>query len=229
MKYLVVIPARGGSKGIPHKNIYPLLGKPLLEYTIECICNVEFDGDVVVSTDDGAIADVASRNEKVIVIRRPKEISGDFASTEDALIHALKYMEENKGKAYDAIVTLQPTSPLRTSSTIQKFLETYEKTAYKYDAMLTLSEDRSDFWIKKDDGSFGRLFPEAPRRRQERNPLYVENSAAYVTKKESLLEYHSVLGRNVNGFVIDPVEGIDINEFSDIVLAESMLQKREKK
>lgn len=229
MKYLVVIPARGGSKGIPHKNIYPLLGKPLLEYTIESICNVEFDGDVVVSTDDGAIADVASRNEKVIVIRRPKEISGDFASTEDALIHALKYMEENKGKAYDAIVTLQPTSPLRTSSTIQKFLETYEKTADKYDAMLTLSEDRSDFWIKKDDGSFGRLFPEAPRRRQERNPLYVENSAVYVTKKESLLEYHSVLGRNVNGFVIDPVEGIDINEFSDIVLAESMLQKREKK
>ncbi len=229
MKYLVVIPARGGSKGIPHKNIYPLLGKPLLEYTIECICNVEFDGDVVVSTDDGAIADVASRNEKVIVIRRPKEISGDFASTEDALIHALKYMEENKGKAYDAIVTLQPTSPLRTSSTIQKFLETYEKTADKYDAMLTLSEDRSDFWIKKDDGSFGRLFPEAPRRRQERNPLYVENSAVYVTKKESLLEYHSVLGRNVNGFVIDLVEGIDINEFSDIVLAESILQKREKK
>ena len=229
MKYLVVIPARGGSKGIPHKNIYPLLGKPLLEYTIESICNVEFDGDVVVSTDDGAIADVASRNEKVIVIRRPKEISGDFASTEDALIHALKYMEENKGKAYDAIVTLQPTSPLRTSSTIQKFLETYEKTADKYDAMLTLSEDRSDFWIKKDDGSFGRLFPEAPRRRQERNPLYVENSAVYVTKKESLLEYHSVLGRNVNGFVIDPIEGIDINEFSDIVLAESILQKREKK
>ena len=229
MKYLVVIPARGGSKGIPHKNIYPLLGKPLLEYTIESICNVEFDGDVVVSTDEGAIADVASRNEKVIVIRRPKEISGDFASTEDALIHALKYMEENKGKAYDAIVTLQPTPPLRTSSTIQKFLETYEKTADKYDAMLTLSEDRSDFWIKKDDGSFGRLFPEAPRRRQERNPLYVENSAVYVTKKESLLEYHSVLGRNVNGFVIDPVEGIDINEFSDIVLAESMLQKREKK
>ena len=229
MKYLVVIPARGGSKGIPHKNIYPLLGKPLLEYTIENICNVEFDGDVVVSTDDGAIADVASRNEKVIVIRRPKEISGDFASTEDALIHALKYMEQNKGKAYDAIVTVQPTSPLRTSSTIQKFLETYEKTADKYDAMLTLSEDRSDFWIKKDDGSFGRLFPEAPRRRQERNPLYVENSAVYVTKKESLLEYHSVLGRNVNGFVIDLVEGIDINEFSDIVLAESILQKREKK
>ena len=229
MKYLVVIPARGGSKGIPHKNIYPLLGKPLLEYTIENICNVEFDGDVVVSTDDGAIADVASRNEKVIVIRRPKEISGDFASTEDALIHALKYMEENKGKAYDAVVTLQPTSPLRTSSTIQKFLEAYEKTRDKYDAMLTLSEDRSDFWIKKDDGSFGRLFPEAPRRRQERNPLYVENSAVYVTKKESLLEYHSVLGRNVNGFVIDSVEGIDINEFSDIVLAESILQKRDKK
>lgn len=229
MKYLVVIPARGGSKGIPHKNIYPLLGKPLLEYTIENICNVEFDGDVVVSTDDGAIADVASRNEKVIVIRRPKEISGDFASTEDALIHALKYMEENKGKAYDAVVTLQPTSPLRTSSTIQKFLEAYEKTRDKYDAMLTLSEDRSDFWIKKDDGSFGRLFPEAPRRRQERNPLYVENSAVYVTKRESLLKYHSVLGRCVNGFVIDPVEGIDINEFSDIVLAESILQKRERK
>lgn len=229
MKYLVVIPARGGSKGIPRKNIFPLAGKPLLEYAIECICDVQFDGDVVVSTDDELIADVASRYNKVTVIRRPKEISGDTASTEAALIHALGIMEENTGQTYDAVITLQPTSPLRTSETIQKFLKAYEKAADRYDAMLTLSEDRSDFWIKKEDGSYGRLFPEAPRRRQEREPLYVENSAIYVTRKESLLESRSVLGNNVNGYVIDPVEGIDINEISDIALAETVLQMRKGK
>ena len=229
MKYLVVIPARGGSKGIPRKNIFPLAGKPLLEYAIECICDVQFDGDVVVSTDDELIADVASRYNKVTVIRRPKEISGDTASTEAALIHALGIMEENTGQTYDAVITLQPTSPLRTSETIQKFLKAYEKAADRYDAMLTLSEDRSDFWIKKEDGSYGRLFPDAPRRRQERKPLYVENSAIYVTRKESLLESRSVLGNNVNGYVIDPVEGIDINEISDIALAETVLQMRKGK
>ena len=93
---------------------------------------------------------------------------------------------------------------------------------------MTLSEDRSDFWVKKEDGSYGRLFPDAPRRRQERAPLFVENSAIYITKKESLIECNSVLGKKVNGYVIDASEGVDINELSDIMLAESLLlQERE--
>ena len=228
MRYLVVIPARGGSKGIPHKNIYRIAGKPLLVYAIESMSGVEYEGDLVVSTDDDEIAEVASKYNNVIVINRPADISHDTAKTEDALIHALKYMEEKYDKKYDAVVTLQPTSPLRESRTIQDFLRAYERDIQKYDALLTLSEDRSDFWIQKSDGSYGRLFPDAPRRRQERNPLYVENSAIYVTSRESLLECNSVLGKRVNGYVINTAEGVDINEFSDIAMAESLLLQKER-
>ena len=228
MRYLIVIPARGGSKGIPHKNIYKVAGKPLLEYAIESMSGVAYEGDLVVSTDDVMIAEVAAKYEEVVVIKRPDEISNDTAKTEAALIHALQYMKDTYNKEYDAVVTLQPTSPLRTGETIQKFLGNYELNIEKFDALLTLSEDRSDFWIKKEDGSYGRLFPNAPRRRQEREPLYVENSAIYVTSKKSLLETNSVLGHHVNGFVIDVKEAVDINEFSDIALAESLLLEKER-
>lgn len=223
MKYLVVIPARGGSKGIPHKNIYKVAGKPLLEYAIESMLGVKYDGDLVVSTDDEEIEKVATHYKEVIVIKRPNEIAGDKAKTEAALVHALMYMREKYNKEYDAVITLQPTSPLRTSETIQKFIRNYEENLKEFDALLTLSEDRSDFWIKKEDGSYERLYPNAPRRRQERKPLYVENSAIYATAKKSLLETNSVLGYHVNGFVIEEDEAVDINEFSDIALAESLI------
>lgn len=223
MKYLVVIPARGGSKGIPHKNIYPVAGKPLLEYAIESMKEVVFDGDLVVSTDDRAIAAVAEKYPEVIVIDRPAEISHDTASTEDALIHAVNYMKSVYHKNYDSVVTLQATSPLRKSSTIQNFLGEFENMRSQYDAYLTLTEDRSDFWIRTADGHFERRDPKAPRRRQEREPLYVENSAIYVTDTESLIRNHSVLGSKVNGYVIDTDESVDINEFSDIALAESLI------
>lgn len=226
MKYLVVIPARGGSKGIPHKNIYPVAGKPLLEYAMESMDGVEYEGDLAVSTDDEEIAAVARKHQNVIVIRRPDEISNDTAKTEDALIHAVHYMKEQYGKEYDAVVTLQATSPLRRSATIQAFLNAYESMAGQYDALLTLTEDRSDFWVQKEDGSFCRLDPAAPRRRQERKPLFVENSALYVTATDSLLESRSVLGKRVNGYVIDAEESVDINEFSDIALAESLIMKK---
>lgn len=228
MRYLVVIPARGGSKGIPHKNIYPVAGKPLLEYAIESMGGVQYEGDLVVSTDDAQIAEVAKKYREVIVVERPAEISGDAAKTEDALIHAVEYMKDKYDKEYDAVVTLQATSPLRKSETIQDFLKAYENMIEDYDALLTLTEDRSDFWVQKEDGNFSRLNPTAPRRRQERKPLYVENSAIYVTKTESLIESHSVLGNRVNGYVIDSEESVDINEFSDIALAESLILKQRK-
>lgn len=224
MRYLIVIPARGGSKGIPLKNIYKIAGKPLLGYAIESMLKVKYEGDLVVSTDDDKIAEVADQYRGVEVIRRPDDISGDTAKTEAALIHALRYMEEKYKVNYDVVVTLQPTSPLRKSKTIEEFLRVFERDIERFDALLTLSEDRSDFWIQKEEGKFERLFPDAPRRRQERNPLYVENSAIYATSVKSLTETNSVLGHHVNGYVIDAKEAVDINEYSDIALAEAYIR-----
>ncbi len=224
MQKLIVVPARGGSKGIPGKNIYPLAGKPLIAYTLEVIEKAGLaDTDTAVSTDSEAIMDIAGGFAGVHVIKRPDDISGDTASTESALLHALDYMEKSLGKTYDAVLTLQVTSPLREPDTLRQFIDFYEENYPKWDAQLSLNEDRTDFWVKKEDGSFGRLYPDAPRRRQERNPLYVENSAYYITSAKALRETGSVLGNRVNGYVISDREALDINEPIDILVAESML------
>jgi len=227
MKKLIVIPARGGSKGIPGKNVYPINGKPLLEYTLEVILKAELqDTDVVVSTDSETIKKVAQKYELVEVVDRPKNISGDMAKTEDALLHALDVMENKKRKKYDAVLTLQATSPLREVSTLKRFIQAFEDGYPKYDAMLSLNENRTDFWIKKEDGSFERRDKNAPRRRQEREPLYAENSAYYITGVQALRESGSVLGNNSNGFIISDEEAIDINEPIDILIADAIIKMR---
>lgn len=225
MKYLVVIPARGGSKGIPKKNIALLAGKPLLEYTIEAALDSKINADIVVSTDAEDIAEVAKKYS-VEVIRRPDEIATDQSSTEETLIHALDYMNKKYGKEYEAVITMQPTSPFRTAQTIKQFLNAYETRDTSCDALLTLSEDRTDFWIRNADGLFCRLYPDAPRRRQERMPLYRENSCLYITEKNALLQTRSVLGNKADGFIISEKEGLDINETIDLIIADSMLKAR---
>lgn len=222
MNILIVVPARGGSKGIPHKNIYPLKGKPLLEYTLECALKAGIENaDIVVSTDDGEIERVANKYPEIITIRRPKEISGDKASTESALLHALDQMEHSKGKTYDIVITMQPTSPLRKPETVRMFIEAFQKDK-EHDALLTLHETRSDHWVKITD-RFQRLYPEAPRRRQERQPLYIENSMLYATRAQALRDTKSVLGTCATGFVIDEIEGLDINVPLDLKIAAAYL------
>lgn len=228
MKFLVVIPARGGSKGIPGKNIYPLNGKPLLTYSLEMMKKVDFDGDIAVSTDSEQIKDVALSVPGIEVVDRPENISGDKASTESALLHALEVMETRKNCSYDAVVTLQATSPLRKAETVKACLEKYEEDRNKYDALLTLTETRTDYWIKEGEEHYRRLYPDAPRRRQDREPIYIENSAVYITDRNSLKETNSVLGYHTNGYVIPEREGIDINEPIDILLAEELLKESTK-
>lgn len=227
MKFLIVIPARGGSKGIPLKNIYPVGGKPLLMYSLEMIKRVEFDGDVAVSTDSEKIKEVAASVPGIEIVDRPQDIAGDKASTESALLHALEVMENRKQCVYDAVVTLQATSPLRTPETVKACLRQYEIDRDKYDALLTLTETRTDYWIKDGEAHYRRLYPDAPRRRQDRDPIYIENSAVYITDKQSLIETGSVLGHAVNGYVIPEREGVDINEPIDILLAEELLKETE--
>ncbi len=224
MKILAVIPARGGSKGIPLKNIYPLANRPLIEYTIEAILNTKIEFTVAVSTDSDKIKEVVRKYETVTIIDRPESISGDKASTEDTLIHALEYFENVEGEKFDYVLTLQPTSPFRKSETIDRFISDFEKVKDKFDAQLSLTEDYTDFWVNDDIEGFCRLYKNAPRRRQERKPLYAENSCLYITKSDVLKETKSVLGKSVTGFVVDEIEGFDINQMIDSKLEERYLE-----
>ena len=229
MHSLIVVPARGGSKGIPKKNIYPLNGKPLLEYTLEAFLKAGVEGALAVSTDCDEIAQVARKYKDVIVIKRPDELSTDTASTETALLHALEVMERENHETFDAVITAQPTSPLRKPETIRRFVSEFEEQGRDFDSQLTFTETKSDMWVKDSDGRFVRLFPNAPRRRQERESLYVENSMLYITRVQTLKESGSVLGNRVRGFLIDDVEGLDINEWQDLALAEHYLINTQRK
>jgi len=219
---LIVIPARGGSKRLSRKNIRPLAGKPLLVYAIEAARAANVTPDVAVSTEDENIAAVA-REHGVRVIDRPQMLAVDRASTESVLLHALDMLEREE-RRFTWVMTLSPSSPLRCPGTIRKFVEVVRGDPQAPDCLMSVHEHRGDFWRLQPDGSLRRLFPEAPRRQQEREPLWEENSAIYVTRVDALRSTGSVLGNSVRGLAIHPVEAIDIHTSLDLLIAESILQ-----
>lgn len=219
---IIVVPARGGSKRVPRKNIYPLGGKPLLAYTLESIQQARLDVPAYVSTEDDEVAKLASSFKGIGLVKRPANISADTSSTESALLHVIDTVSFSNSPQW--VVTLPPTSPFRTAQTIQKFIDQVRQFPERQDCLMSVTENRGDFWRMSGDGSIERLFPNAPRRQQEREPLYEENSAIYISRVAALRETGSVLGRKVVGIPISPREAFDINSPEDIKLAEAMLR-----
>lgn len=222
MKLLVVVPARGGSKRIPQKNIALLCGKPLLFYTLDCIRMTGLIDVAVVSTEDPLVAKVAT-DMGVQVMSRPAELANDTTSTEEVLLDALKQWAMKNRTMPEWVMTLPPTSPMRSSITVTKFLDRLETVPADVDCIMSTTENRGDFWRYEPDGKFCRLFPQAPRRQQERTPLFEENSAIYVTRVSALHKTGSILGSKVYGLTISPIEGLDINTQADMRLAEALL------
>lgn len=223
MKVLAVIPARGGSKGIPLKNIKMLGGKPLLGYTIEEAKKSKFIDRLVVSTDHSEISELA-RSQDVEVIIRPTHLATDEASTESALIHVLDTLDN--GYRPDYVVTLEPTSPLRTAALIDRCIE--RCISGDSDSVITLKETRECLGRLAEGGRFEYLSKNQPRRRQDREPLFFESGTVYVTKTEVLLKRNSVLGENIIGVVVDGDEAIDINTPADFAIAEAVLEWKRK-
>ena len=218
---IIVIPARGGSKRLPQKNIHLLKGKPLLSYTLELIAATGLRIPTYVSTDDERIGEIASSFPGINVIVRPVEIAGDSASTESALLHVLDVLAM-RGNFPQWLMTLPPTSPFRTVSNVHSFIEGTLNCGSDIDCLMSVTENRDDFWRMHNNGQMQRLFPDAPRRQQERVPLFEENSAIYVSRTQALRETNSILGRAVRGVVISAIEGFDINTPEDICLAECL-------
>lgn len=216
---VVVIPARGGSKRAPRKNIREVGGKPLLAYAIVTAQRAGFGDVTFVSTDDTDIGRIA-REWGAKLIDRPPELATDAASTESVLLHVLDFAARS-GWEPEWVVTLPPTSPFRRPKTVAEFITTARGS--DADCVFSLTESRGDFWKHDQDGRLVRLFPDAPRRQQERTPLYEENSAIYVTRADALRRTRSILGMTQTGIVIDPNEGFDINTDRDLVLAQALI------
>ena len=216
MRTLGVIPARGGSKGIPRKNLAPLGGVPLLLHTIRAAQGATLLDCTVVSTDDDEIARVA-REAGAEVVERPSELAADDTPTEDALIHAV----ETVGSP-EFVVTLEPTSPLRTARLIDECIAAALEGA---DAVVTVAETR-DVLGRVVDGRFEHLEPGQPRRRQLREALYRELSTVYVTRTRHLLERRSVLADGARAVVVPDEEALDVNTDLDLAVAEALLRRR---
>ena len=204
-----------------NKNVRPLGGKPLLLFAIEAARTAGVSAEIVVSTEDATIAGVA-REAGARVIDRPAALAADTASTESVLLHALDVMQ-GEGRSFAWVMTLPPSSPLRCPGTIVKFAESVRKDPEAQDCLMSIHEDRGDFWTRDPDGKLQRLFPCAPRRQQAREPLWEENSAIYVTSVAALNSTGSILGNRVRGIPIDPIEALDIHTDRDLATAEALL------
>ena len=227
MKSLVIIPARGGSKGIPHKNIKPLADKPLIYYTIDCARQLVPDDDICISTDDLKIVKCVEDYGLKVPFVRPAELATDTAGTYEVLLHALDFYEK-QGKEYDSIILLQNTSPFRTSKHVEEAMKLYssaidmvvsvkETTSNPY--YNCFEEDSNGFLhISKGDGLF--------TRRQDVPKAYEYNGAIYIINPNSLKEMP--LGRFTKRvkYVMDDLHSVDLDHMIDWKFAELIIKER---
>jgi CMP-N,N'-diacetyllegionaminic acid synthase len=224
-RILVVVPARGGSKGVPLKNLHPLLGKPLICHTGDIIQAIDLVDRAVVSTDHDGIAETARTVGIDAPFRRTSELSGDRIGDTDVLKHALIEMERIDGQRYDVVVMLQPTSPLRKPAHVR---ETIVKLIDgDWDAVWTVSPtDKKYHPLKQlaisDDGAMN-LFDERGRQiiaRQQLRSTYTRNGASYALTRSCLLDQNTTLGLRTSAVVVDePMVSIDTLEDFETVAA----------
>jgi CMP-N,N'-diacetyllegionaminic acid synthase len=213
-KVVAIIPARGGSKGIPRKNIRNLANKPLLAHTIEAARNAKLVDTVITSTDDNEIAAVALRYDSEVVIR-PPELATDGASSESALLHVLRDLE-TRGITPEIVVFLQCTSPLMTSDQID---ESVRRILEGYDSAISVTEDYGYYWQKNSDGTIDPMRSER-QMRQDMEPWYCESGAFYTTKTELLLKTGNRYSGRVSPVVVPAEQAIQIDEPYDLWLME---------
>lgn len=222
VRTLAVIAARGGSKGIPQKNLINLCGKPLLAWSILQAIGAEGVTEVAVSSDSDAILDVATEFG-AIAVRRPEDISGDTAASESAWLHALEECERNGG-SFDRIVALQATSPIRESSDIDSALEQFELESL--DSLLTVGEVEDFFnWRIGDDGAAEAINYDwrNRRRRQDIEKRYLENGSFYIFRPSLIRETGNRLGGRIGLFEMDRHKIFQIDRAEDVQLCKAIM------
>jgi len=226
---LAVCPARGGSKGIPLKNLVPFLGVPLVARVGHLVAKIPLIDRAVVSTDHPEIADVARQSGLDAPFVRPPELSGDQVSDAQVLIHALQEMERIDRRSYDIIVMLQPTSPLRRAEHVIQAIE--KLVAEQWDAVWTVSEtDSKGHPLKQltiDSESLSYYDPMGKRiiARQQLTPVYHRNGVMYAMTRRCLMNGQSIMGARTGALVLED-DLISIDTMWDLQLAEFIHSRR---
>jgi CMP-N,N'-diacetyllegionaminic acid synthase len=223
MKTVAIIPARGGSKSIPRKNIKLLCGKPLIAYAIEAALAAEGIDRVIVSTEDPEIADVAKRFGAEVPFTRPAKLARDETPTLPVLQHAVKYLEDEEDYRPDAVVLLYATSPMLSSKRISEGVRLLTKGCF--DSVVSVVEDRGHYWTWR-TGKYVRLYPKVVKNRQQTKPLLKENGALYISRRDLLMKKGSIVGAKIGFLAMEPNESVDIDEPSDFEYVEELLAGR---
>ena len=230
-RILVVCPARGGSKGIPLKNLQPFLGVPLVARVGHLVAEIPGIDRAVVSTDSEAIAVVAKESGLEVPFYRPESLSGDRISDLEVLSHALVEMERLDGVNYDILIMLQPTSPLRRAEHVMDTIEMLING--DWDAVWTVSEtDSKDHPLKQLTVSDGRLdyYDEGGKQiiaRQQLVPVYHRNGVAYAIRRDCLLDQKSIKGERTGALVLEG-NMVSIDTYWDLELAEYIFNKEQR-
>lgn len=232
MKYLVIIPARAGSKGIKGKNTYPLFGKPLIEYTLELcrkvLLSTDMNAECVVSTDSEEIMTLAIEYGIEVPFKRDENLSDDYAKSIDVVLDVIFHYEAIN-KMFDAVVLLQPTSPLRTYTNLVEAIEKFEDS--KGDSLISVKPflDLSSITYKKDleyaipindDHSKG-------IRRQDFEELYIRNGAFYITSIDYIKANRKFIEKQPIIYIMDEENSVNIDSIMDVYVAEAIMKARD--
>lgn len=223
---LIIIPARGGSKGIPRKNIKSLNGKPLIYYAIDTARAITTDDNICVSTDDVEIKSVVETYGLEVPFLRPKELSTDTAGTYEVLLHALDYYEK-QGKHYDIVLLLQTTSPFRTAEHVKEALTLYDNSEANMvvsvkecaaNPYYNVFEEDTDGYLHICKGN-GNIF-----RRQDAPKVYEYNGAIYIMDADELKRTHMHRLPHRIKYVMDEKSSFDLDTMEDWNMAETMIK-----
>ena len=227
MKKLFLIPARGGSKGLPRKNILPLAGRPMIEYTLDAAIGAMEEGDeLCVSTDDAEIIQVVENYGVKVPFVRPAELASDTSGSQEVIEHALKWYEQ-RNRTFDVVVLLQVTSPLRNASHVKEALALW---TYEVDMIVSLKEtDSNPYYVLFEEDSNGFLQKSKEgtyTRRQDCPEVYEFNGAIYimsipVIKKRGILNLEKK-----RKFIMSKASSLDVDDIIDFRLAEILITER---
>lgn len=233
-KTLAIIPARGGSKAVPRKNIRLVGGRPLIAYTIEtALAARDLFHRVIVSTDDAETAEIAQRCGAEVPFRRPDELSGDHVPTLPVLQHAVEYIEHQDNLRLDGVFLLQPTAPLRTREDIETALGLARQTSC--DSVISVVQVFAvhPILMKRIEGSrlldYCMVEKEGTRRQDYDPPAYMRNGAIYLTRRDVLMESNSIWGQRICPYVMPPERSVSVDDEMDMRLLEIILQEQQRK
>lgn len=222
---VVIIPARGGSKGLPRKNIMALNNKPLIHYTIEAVRALFKDEDIYVSTDDEEIKSVVEDTGLEVPFLRPKDLATDTSNTRDVLIHALDFYKDSRSFDPEIAILLQPTSPFRKAKHIKEALSLYNK---KLDMVVSVKHTQSNPYFTLFEETKEGVLEKSKKgnftRRQDCPTVYELNGAIYVINSHSIRSKLISEFTKVKKYVMDEVSSHDIDTIFDWKIAEILAQ-----